>query len=224
MLDEHILQIFSQEGAERIDTPSQEASRIRFKLKRDIHAIFYEFLPSTRIFETLTYILYNTGCQVFQLPTTLPEEGNISDADKMTQQKKLRNLLFGLQQVGFGGSSAQRSLGYAVDKLMTAFIASKWARVDWVYKKSVVPKLRDWVQDGLVPYAKLVMDCLDEAGRDPAGVLLVSQVQQWEDMIVTRMGRARVDDLFDYIVNWNESYGAILDLKVCPVLDVTRVS
>ena len=119
-------------------------------------------------------------------------------------------LLHGLQEVGLGGDQAQKAFAHAMDRLMGSFIVSHYVKVDWYARKSVVQHLRQWVKDGFSPLVRQVIDCL----KDESGSVQTTEVQQWQDMAIGRLGRARVENLFDFIVNWDRSLGAILDIKV----------
>ena len=122
----------------------------------------------------------------------------------------MTDLLQGLERVGLGGDNAQRAFAHAMDKLMDSFITSQYLKVDWYEKKSVVPQLRVWIQDGFCKLVELVMECLrcDPSDVQPA------ELQQWQEMALGRLGRARVNNLFDFVINWDKSLGAILDIKV----------
>jgi anaphase-promoting complex subunit 2 len=97
-----------------------------------------------------------------------------------------------------------------MNKLMDSFIDSHYNKVDWYTKKSIVPHLRMIIRDGFTPLVELVLECLK---CHPSSIEL-TEVQTWQDMALGRLGRARVDNLFDYVINWDKSLGAILDIKV----------
>ncbi|OMP86075.1 Anaphase-promoting complex subunit 2 [Diplodia seriata] len=69
--------------------------------------------------------------------------------------------------------------------------------------------LREWIKDGYSPFIREILSCL--TGDEE--MFEANEVQQWTNMAIGRLGRARVENLFDYIVNWDRSLGAILDLK-----------
>lgn len=128
----------------------------------------------------------------------------------------MTDLLQGLERVGLGGDNAQRAFAHAMDKLMDSFITSQYLKVDWYEKKSIVPHLRVWIQDGFCKLVELVMECLR---CDPSDVQ-PTELQQWQEMALGRLGRARVNNLFDFVINWDKSLGAILDIKVGKVFFV----
>jgi anaphase-promoting complex subunit 2 len=134
--------------------------------------------------------------------------------DAVDDVPNLRNailqVLRGLQSVGLGGEQAQKAFAHAMDKLMGSFIVSHYMKVDWYSRKSIINHLRQWVKDGFSPLVRQVIECL----ADESNLVHTSDVQQWQDMAIGRLGRARVENLFDFIINWDKSMGAILDIKV----------
>lgn len=182
------------------------------KFERDIHAVFAHSLPVRRFSKTLSYMLYDAACKLFRLQVRL---NGVAHADpEHIDTKKVRRrmmlLLVGLNRVGLGQDEAQRALAYAMDKLLDTYIASHYLKVDWYSKQSVTAQLRVWIESGFIPLAELVLECLK---CDPASIPPL-QLKQWQEMALTRLGRARVEDLFDFVTNWDRSLGAILDLKV----------
>lgn len=184
------------------------AAFLESKVRRELHAVFTHQLPAARFSKTLSYVLYDAGCQLFRL--------HIQSSSDSTQSNDFRKstlaLLTGLKEVGIGQSFAQRSFGHAMDKLMGDFIVSHYLKVDWYGRKPVISKLRQWIVEGFAPFVRMVLDTLSE--NENAEVGSPAEIQHWQDMAIGRLGRARVDNLFDYIVNWDRSLGAILDLKV----------
>ncbi|KAF2871024.1 hypothetical protein BDV95DRAFT_494489 [Massariosphaeria phaeospora] len=181
-----------------------------WKFRRDIHAVFAHCLPLKRFSKTLSYVLYDAGCRLFHIyvrhdgvqPSTTPE-------DTKTFRQRMTSLLQGLERVGLGGDNAQKAFAHAMDKLLDSFIASHYLKVDWYSKKSVAPHLRMWIQHGFCPLVELVMECL----RCDPSTVQPTELQQWQEMALGRLGRARVDNLFEFVINWDKSLGAILDIK-----------
>jgi anaphase-promoting complex subunit 2 len=118
-------------------------------------------------------------------------------------------LLQSLERVGLGGDSAQKAFAHAMNKLLDSFITSHYLKVDWYSNKSIVPQLRLWIHDGFCPLVELVLECL----RCEQSSILPTELGSWQEMALGRLGRARVDNLFDFVINWDKSLGAILDIK-----------
>ncbi|KAF2707386.1 hypothetical protein K504DRAFT_483484 [Pleomassaria siparia CBS 279.74] len=181
-----------------------------WSFRRDIHAVFAHCVPSQRFSKTLSYILYDSGCKLFRIYARQDGVQPVPEPDDIrASRQRMTDLLQGLEQVGLGGDIAQKAFAHSMDKLLDSFITSHYLKVDWFSKKSVVPQIRMWIRDGFCPLVELVMECLR---CDPSNVQ-PTELQSWQEMALGRLGRARVDDLFDFVINWDRSKGAILDIK-----------
>ncbi|KAH7036387.1 hypothetical protein B0J12DRAFT_678251 [Macrophomina phaseolina] len=193
----------------------EAVQRVVGKFARELHAIVMHALPQQRFAKTLAWVLWDAGCSLFGLGagsrwaggTAVEGEGDAGDGRVV--RERVASLLRGLEEVGLGGDQAQRAAALAMDKLMDEFIGSHHVKVDWYGRKPVTGVLREWVKDGYSPFIKEILSCL----TGDEDVFEANEVQQWTAMAIGRLGRARVENLFDYIVNWDRSLGAILDLK-----------
>jgi anaphase-promoting complex subunit 2 len=189
---------------------------VKAKFERDLHAAFAHSLPPKRLSKTISYVLYDAGCRLFRFynrhdgvePPTSPEPTK-------AVRDRITNLLSSLERVGLGGDSAQKAFGHAMNKLLDTFISSHYLKVDWYSKRPVVPNLRSWIDGGFVPLVELVMQCLrcDDSQVKP------TQLKSWQEIGLVRLGRARVEGLFDFVICWDRSMGAIMDLKEYLKLD-----
>ncbi|XPS91375.1 hypothetical protein M3J09_000793 [Ascochyta lentis] len=186
------------------------AEHAKWKFRRDVHALFAHCITPRRFSKTLSYVLYDAGCRLFRIytrqdgvqPSATPE-----DTAELRQQ--MTTLLQGLERVGLGDESAQKAFAYAMNKLLDSFINSHYLKVDWYSKKAVVPQLKLWIRDGFCPLVELVLECL----RCEQSTILPTEVTSWQEMALGRLGRVRVDNLFDFVIHWDKSLGAILDIK-----------
>ncbi|CAO2656316.1 Nn.00g051190.m01.CDS01 [Neocucurbitaria sp. VM-36] len=216
--EEHILPCLQQDANSTTALSSRpiqmvqgdSADAANWKFRRDLHTIFAHHLPLRRYTTTLSYILYDAGCRLFRIyirhdgiqPSMTPETTR-------EFRQRMTALLQGLERVGLGGDSAQKAFAHAMNKLLDSFITSHYLKVDWYSRKSVVQHLKMWIQDGFCPLVELVLECLK---CEPSSIL-PAEVSSWQEMALGRLGRARVDNLFDFVINWDKSLGAILDVK-----------
>lgn len=217
LFDEHILP-FLKRDAHTAKRPSRSAQVVNaeaaeaasWKFRADLHAVFAHCLPAQRFSKTLSYVLYDAGCGIFRIHTRQDamQAGVISE-DSREFRQRMMILLQGLERVGLGGDAAQKAFAHAMTKLLDSFIASHYLKVDWYSKKSIVPHLKMWIQDGFCPLVELVLECL----RCEQSSVLPTEVSSWQEMALGRLGRSRVDNLFDFVINWDKSLGAILDIK-----------
>lgn len=216
--NEHILPLLQQNDSastirprrptQMTDANASDAATL--KMRRDIHAVFAHCLPAQRFSKTLSYVIYDAGCRLFRVYTRQdglqpPESPEIATDFR----KRMTTLLQGLEHVGLGGDSAQKALAHAMNKLLDSFIASHYLKVDWYSKKSIVPHLRMWLEKGFCPLVELILECL----KCEQSSVLPTEVTAWQEMALNRLGRARVDNLFDFVMNWDKSLGAVLDIK-----------
>jgi anaphase-promoting complex subunit 2 len=190
------------------DPDSADAASRKFR--RDIHAIFAHCLPAQRLSKTLSYVLYDAGCRLFRIYIRQDGAQPPSTPEVATEfRKRMTALLQGLERVGLGGDSAQKAFAHAMNKLLDSFITSHYLKVDWYSKRSMVPHMNMWIEKGFCPLVELVLECL----KCEQSSVLPTEVASWQDMALSRLGRARVDDLFDFVMNWDKSLGAVLDIK-----------
>ena len=215
--NEHVLPFLrsSASSTRRSNRPMRKeeddaADIAAFKFRRDIRALFAHCIPPQRFSKTLSYVLYDAACRMFHIysrqdgvqPSAVPE--NTTEL-----RQRMTTLLQALDSAGLGGENAQKALAHAMNKLMDSFINSHYMKVDWYSKKTVVPQLKGWIRDGLCPLVELVLVCL----RCEQSSILPTEVASWQDMVLSRLGRVRVENLFDFVIHWDKSLGAILDIK-----------
>lgn len=216
--NEHILPFLQQDASAATIRPSRPtqmpeadaANLANWRFRRDLHAIFAYCLPSQRFSKTLSYVLYDAGCRLFRIYVRQDGmQSSTSPENTRTYRKRMTAVLQGLERVGLGGDNAQKSLAHAMNKVLDSFITSHYLKVDWYAMNCIVPYLKLWIKDGFCPFVELVLECL----RCEQSNVLPTEVSSWQDMALNRLGRARVDDLFDFVINWNKSLGAIRDIK-----------
>ncbi|KAF1982029.1 hypothetical protein K402DRAFT_397914 [Aulographum hederae CBS 113979] len=189
---------------------SSGAEGISSKFERELHDLFLLKIPNGRFSQTLSYIICNAAFDIFRMAGRTPYHGPGSDQREVL--KRLRSLLHSLQQVGLGDELAQEAFAHAMSQLMEKFIVSHYMEIDWEGGCSVTRKLREWVQNALAPF---VMNLLELIQTDPTTwkTLFSSNIQGWQRTAISKLGMARVPNLFDYVVAWDDSLGAILDIK-----------
>jgi anaphase-promoting complex subunit 2 len=215
---EHLLPFLQQDTSASTIRPSKPTQIIEvdssdaanWKFRRDMHAVFAHCLPAQRFSETLSYVLYDAGCRLFRIYIRQDGMQPPATPEVTTEfRKRMTTLLQGLERVGLGGESAQKALAHAMNKLLDSFITSHYLKVDWYSKKPIVSHLRLWIKDGFCPLVELVLECL----RCEQCSILPTEITSWQEMALSRLGRARVDNLFDFVMNWDRSLGAVLDIK-----------
>ncbi|KAI9376612.1 hypothetical protein BJX61DRAFT_538695 [Aspergillus egyptiacus] len=142
----------------------------------------------------------------------------ISDDDPRVNaaRNRLLSLLNKLQLIGLGGDKAQEVFAGVMDTMLTEFIRAAYAG-NWEGPSLVCLHLRHWIEN---VFAKLAVEALaiinvPESGVKEPGHLDVklSDVEKWQEVGIARLGALRTGELFDVIVEWPASSGAIEDLR-----------
>lgn len=205
------LQPFNDYILPRLQVDPARAELTNWRFRRAIHTVFAHCLPQKRFLQTLSYVLYDAGCTLFGIYLRLDGlESRTTHENISACRRRLTHLLINLERVGLGGQYAQKSFAYAMNKLLDSFIVSHYLKVDWYYKVSIVPHLRAFITHGFCPLTELVMECLGMK----SSTVGPDELQVWQDMALGRLGRARVENLFDFAINYDKGRGAIHDIMV----------
>ncbi|KAF7591640.1 hypothetical protein BBP40_001279 [Aspergillus hancockii] len=138
------------------------------------------------------------------------------DARVTTTRERLLSLLNDLQLVGLGGDKAQKVFASVMNTMMTEFIRAAYT-AKWEGPSKASQHLLHWIEN---VYARLVVQVLaiinvPESGTKEPDCLDVnlSDVEKWQESGIARLGALRTGELFDIIVEWPASSGAIEDLR-----------
>jgi len=213
VLNEHILPAVLKNEAWRDDElafAEQYLQRTVAKFEQFVWEMFRHSVPSSSLFAALEYVTYHYGSKMFHI------HGFENDFKQHRIQfaaeagGELLTLVHELQKVGLGGRPAHIAFSRGMDHLMEDFIRSDWMKVDWNGRHSVIKKLRTWVQYGFAPFTKTLLNRLNDGS---VMMFIDEHIDRLVDMAIERLGRYRTEGLFDFVLRWDESKGAILDLK-----------
>lgn len=129
---------------------------------------------------------------------------------------QLLAFLNGLQHVGLGGDRAQKVFAGVMNVMMTEFVRAAYTQ-EWRRMSSVPHHLSHWIENVFSRLAVQVLAIIHtpHAGGQLPGSLDVSfgDVEKWQEIGIARLGALRTNELFDIIVDWPVSSGAIEDLR-----------
>lgn len=138
------------------------------------------------------------------------------DAQVIVAREQLLSLLEGVQAVGLGGNKGQKVFATVMNAMMTEFIRTSYTG-QWDTPSLATQHLRLWVEN---IFARLVVEVLNvfkspqSERRNEAHLdVRLSDVEKWQEIGIARLGALRTSELFDVIVEWDSSSGAIEDLK-----------
>ncbi|KKY24766.1 putative anaphase-promoting complex subunit [Phaeomoniella chlamydospora] len=151
-------------------------------------------------------------------------EGDFREPVNVTDTREgLFMLLLGMQEVGLGGTQAQKAFALVMDELLTEF-------VEWSYGNTfdVEPELpvhlKYWIENVFARFVVQVLDIFRASGQGVAASPSVTfaDVEKWQEMGITRVGKLRTSELFDIIVGWDATKSGIDDLKHYTTNPATR--
>ncbi|KAE8388078.1 anaphase-promoting complex subunit ApcB [Aspergillus alliaceus] len=138
------------------------------------------------------------------------------DARVTTARERLLSFFNDLELVGLGGVRAQNVFAGVMNTMMTEFMRAAYTG-QWEGPSKVSQHLRHWIEN---VFARLVVQVLaiinvPETGTKETDRLDVklSDVEKWQEIGIARLGALRTGELFDVIVEWPASSGAIEDLR-----------
>ncbi|KAI9803866.1 MAG: hypothetical protein M1825_001746 [Sarcosagium campestre] len=145
--------------------------------------------------------------------------------------RRIRLLFDNLRDVGLGGDKAERVFAEVMNTALTEHVQISYSD-QWDSPSRVPTQLNQWIESRFAPLVVDVLHCLSEDSDEDKSAMArwkrwkelvrVEDVDNWQAMGVTRLGQMRVSQLFDIIVDWDASTGAIEDLKAYATNPMTR--
>lgn len=182
------------EGHDSSEQRARHVATTERMFRTKLHALSLHAFPAQRLTSALSWYMHS------HVSILLFENGG----KKSSSDEAFFHMLARFQQVGFGDDFGQRAFASAMWKVLDDFITGQYMRVDWDRPQSKVQNLSRFLSHGFIP---LVEKCVGILGGTP------DDVCQYQKMAVARLGRHRITNLFDYIVRWPQSMGAIRDIK-----------
>ncbi|EED23470.1 anaphase-promoting complex subunit ApcB, putative [Talaromyces stipitatus ATCC 10500] len=137
------------------------------------------------------------------------------------------SLLQAMQDVGLGGHRAQKVFAQVMNDMMTEYIITSY-KEQWDTPSLVSQHLRLWVENVFARLAVEVLAILQPSISENADGYLdnvrFNDVEKWQEIGLARLGALRTSELFDVIVDWDSSSGAIEDLKQYTTHTASRFS
>ena len=129
-----------------------------------------------------------------------------------------------LHSVGLGGAKAQRAFAEVMCDVLQENVEAKYGG-KWSPPSDVEVELRSWVENdyaGFIAETLGVLQPGDENRAFKSGIplnlkretpLSYSELGRWQGMGMRILGVLRTGELFDIVVNWDDTKGAIEDLR-----------
>ena len=190
---------------------SGKANILRFEV--DLHGLFTRTLPQKLVSDNLAGF-FKKQCSLILV--------DVDKQGKQSQQfispdvhRKTLHLVQSLQSVGLAGYQAQRIFAEVMSDTLSLYIKSTYAG-QWSSPSPVVDQLRDWIENKFSRFIVEILAAMKNPNTDTTHELTKvthADVERWQEMGVNKLGALRTDELFSVVVDWDESKGAIEDLK-----------
>lgn len=226
-------------AAERSALPgdtSSSGNALMSRFRRDIHALItgssQSVMPHLRI---VLDVMIDETLQLSKAQqvrnSLLPAKDDTAGTDH--DRERLLLLVEALAQVGLAGEEFQVLFAETMDRKMSQYIHRAYARVWKTYAKSrsshgldkdasrsmnlaqpswCILSLCDWIENHFARLALEVLSRVDHGGTK-ASVVSLADVQQWKEIGVGHIAALRISELFDVVLEWPASKGALDDLK-----------
>lgn len=225
-------------GIEREDHSGHAVITAHIRVTRfhqDIHALIansaWSIVPSLRV------VLEALVAGALQVPEAGHKRHRLGQQLHGTSaaeeaRGRLLHLLEALAQVGLADESFQVLFAEVMDRKMTEYVYGSYARVwksslrapcgqspDWdaarlnaALTSQCILTLCDWIENH---FARLALEVLSRVGPTSGKPQIVSMadVQQWKEIGIGRIAALRISELFDIVLQWPASKGALDDLK-----------
>ena len=150
--------------------------------------------------------------------------GNIIEPTHVQQTRTRLLAMMCKWKKEFGGDSVRKVLAGVLDDMLSEFV--KWAYAATYEEESeVLPHLKYWIENIFARYVVQVLDTLQDhgkSGHEVTSEINITDVHQWQDMAITRLGALRVHELLDIVVDWDATRSGIDDLKHYITTPATR--
>ncbi|KUI65866.1 Anaphase-promoting complex subunit 2 [Cytospora mali] len=211
---------------------AKTAETIGTHFRRDIHALVTN--SSGPIMPSLRIVLETLVEEILQVPKAGQRQHSLGQprydtAETENARGRLLYLLDTIIQIGLADESFQVLFAEIMDRKMTEFVHGAYARVwktsakapcTFGLDKSMnitqtsqsILTLCDWIENH---YARLALEVLSRVDKVSPKIQVVSlaDIQQWKEIGIGRIASLRISELFDIVIQWPGSKGALDDLK-----------
>lgn len=210
---------------------SSPADAIMSRFRRDVHALISSSAdPVMSKLRVVLEVMIDQILEVSKARNGLqPAQPDARETDQ--SRERLLHLVEALVQVGLAGEDFQVLFAEIMDRKMSQYIHRAYARVWKTSAKSrhsldtdasklmniaqsswCILSLCDWIENH---FARLVLEVLSRIDQNgaKASVVSLSDVQQWKEIGIGHIAALRISELFDVVLEWPASKGALDDLK-----------
>ncbi|KAF6840072.1 anaphase-promoting complex subunit (Cullin family protein) [Colletotrichum plurivorum] len=218
---------------------SKNADTAVGKFHRDLHAVIGNSM-SPALMDSLRTVLGRLMSTVLGMhvqdfsgrsrETSLPGESQAAATAAAAARQELLQMVEALHKVGLAGEKFQVLFAELMDAMMVEHIEAKFAGV-WRQSRAndgkdaprpsltsraaklgtpsrCVAALSDWVENH---YSRLAVEVFARLG---SGEIAWGDVEKWKEIAIGRLAVMRIHELFDIVLQWPDSRGALDDLRM----------
>ncbi|KAL6714563.1 hypothetical protein ACLMJK_007988 [Lecanora helva] len=181
--------------------------------EQNLHGLFRQALPQRAVTDNLTDF-FTRECSHMLGVAEKDGTSPIGETIRYTRQRTIK-LLQNLQSVGLGGYQSQRIFAEVMSEILKVHIKTTYSG-QWTSPSTVLKQLHDWIENSFARFIVEVLACVrrgDQVKPEELPDVTHADVERWQEMGMNQLGVLRTDELFNVIVKWDGSKGAVEDLK-----------
>ncbi|KAK3394026.1 hypothetical protein B0H63DRAFT_517190 [Podospora didyma] len=219
------------------DKASVDANLVAARFRRDIHALVGNS-ASQQLMRSVSIVLVRLTGTILGIPSeddnstemARPCPPTDDDLRALAARQRLHELVDQLYNVGLGGERFQVLFAEIMDSMMSKFVTGAYAGV-WTASNTrgfstvtntisratnisststCILSLGDWVENH---FARLSFEVLSRISPDSPSPVTLSDVKTYQSLALGRLAALRISELFDIVMAWPSSCGAIDDLR-----------
>ncbi|KAK3355925.1 Cullin family-domain-containing protein [Neurospora tetraspora] len=238
------------ESAAAFGTPAVNVEVLANHFRRDIHALVGNSI-SQQLTKSLRIVLVRLVGNVLGIPSEdddgarnlksrRPAPPTDDDFKALAARQRLHELVEQLHNVGLAGERFQVLFAEVMDWMMSAFVcgayAGVWSATDRRSLSSVlntvsrgtgssvtspcIISLMDWVENH---FARLSFEVLSRISHASVSPVTLSDLKTYQSLALSRLSTLRIAELFDIVLAWPDSRGALDDLRATITTSARRL-
>ncbi|KAM7192242.1 anaphase-promoting complex subunit 2 [Naviculisporaceae sp. PSN 640] len=212
-----------------------DAEAVALRFRKDIHALV-SISASDQLRRSIRFVLVRLVSQVLGFPvlgdgehkgkSARPSTPQGNDVQVTEARQRVHELVEQLSNVGLGGERFQVLFAEIMDQMMSSFVKGAYAGV-WTKQNTTkfcglsldtapsasspcILSLRDWVENH---FARLSFEVLTRTSPEVTSPVTLADLKTYQSLALGRLAALRISELFDIVVAWPSSRGALDDLR-----------
>ncbi|KAK1777352.1 Cullin family-domain-containing protein [Copromyces sp. CBS 386.78] len=238
------------QSAAAFGMPAVNVETLTNRFRKDIQALVGNSI-SQQLTKSLRIVLVRLVGNILGIPSEdddgarnlksrRPAPPTDDDFKVLAARQRLHELVEKLHNVGLAGERFQVLFAEVMDWMMSAFVcgayAGVWSATDRHGLSSVlntvsrgtgssvtspcIISLMDWVENH---FARLSFEVLSRISQDSGSPVTLSDLKTYQSLALSRLSTLRIAELFDIVLAWPDSRGALDDLRATITTSARRL-